>query len=330
MTGTTGSGADASRGRRCRDVTPCTEPLSRRTGRTGRTGRAGRSARAASAALAVALAALALAGCGGTSSTDGSAEPGAAATPTVPAPGLTAPLVASDGLVGPAPLVVLVPGGSWRSADPTGLAPLADALAADGATAALVSYRTSSEGAYFPVPVQDVACGVAQAAAEATAAGHPPTEVVLVGHSAGAQLAAVVALDPDGATSSDCPYPQVAADRLVGLAGPYDVAMAADVAVDLFGPDRPDPSTWDDGNPLGLADRRPDVPVLLVHGSDDTTVPTEFTTAFAEALTAGGHDVTTRLLDGVDHQSVYSAAVAAPVIADWLGLDALATPVATP
>lgn len=276
------------------------------------------AARAAAVGLAALAACGALAGCSPFSPTEPS-TPTATVAAGAP-PGVAAPLVLPSTAPGSAPLVVLVPGGGWRSADPSGLTGLADAVAAEGATAALVSYRTAADGAYFPVPASDIACGVAQAAAEATDAGYPPSEMVVLGHSAGAQLAAVVALDPEVASSSDCPYPPVAPDRLVGLAGPYDVVLAADVAVDLFGPDRPDPSTWAEGNPLLLADRLADLPVLLLHGSADSTVPTELTTAFAQALTAGGHDVTVRVVEGADHQTIYSAAVAGPVVTDWLGL----------
>jgi acetyl esterase/lipase len=269
---------------------------------------------------------LALAGCTSTSPDGEPADPAPTAVPTAAAPGLVEGLV-TDGTAVPAPLVVLVPGGGWSSADPSGLRPLAADLAAGGASVALSTYRTSADRAWFPLPVQDVACATAQAAAEASEAGRPPTAVVLVGHSAGAQLAAVVALDPAGTTAPDCPYPPVRADGLVGLAGPYDVVLAADVAANLFGPQRPDPADWDAGNPMVLADRRPEVPVLLLHGRADGVVPIQLSEAFADALTAGGHAVTTRWLDGVDHQTVYSATVAAPQILTWL---AAATPTPTP
>jgi acetyl esterase/lipase len=250
------------------------------------------------------------------------------AAPTAPtalgrdvAPGVTGTLTPPPA-PGSAPLVVLVPGGRWLSADPTGLMPLAEALADAGAAAATITYRTASDEAYFPQPARDVACGTAWAAARAGEDGYPPTEVVLVGHSAGATLAALAALAPEDLGSHECPYPPVQADRLVGLAGPYDVVQVADVAVDLFGPQRPDPQTWAVGNPVTKGDRRPDVAVLLVHGRDDDMVPLASSGAFADALEAGGHAVTTRWLDGIDHQSVYAADVAGPLIVDWLGLEA--------
>ncbi len=267
--------------------------------------------------LFVLLLACAVAGCGAdTSGSAGSPAPtdvgedvltGVRAVVTMPA----------DDPSGVA--VALVPGGGWVSADPSGLAPLAEDLAASGAVVVRLTYRTASDSVYFPEPLQDVGCGVSYAATQASAMpeGDSPT-VVVVGHSAGAQLAAVAALDPQAATSPDCPYPPASPDLLVGLAGPYDVVAAADQAGNLFGPDTPNPEDWEAGNPLALAGNRPDLPVLLIHGTADTLVPISFSKQFAQALQQAGHPVEMRALDGVDHDTVYTAENASPVITDWL------------
>jgi acetyl esterase/lipase len=219
----------------------------------------------------------------------------------------------------PVPVVVLVPGGGWTSADPSGLVPLAQWLAERGAVAGTVTYRTAADGAYFPEPVHDVGCAVAHVVAGVRAAGLEPGEVVIVGHSSGAQLAALVALG-DTRFTAGCPDPAAPVDRLVGLAGPYDVVRAADVAANLFGPARAETAGWADGDPVTYAAQRPEMPVLLVHGNEDSTVPRDFTEDFAAALVVGGHPTATVYLDGVDHMSVFRADVAGPVIADWLGL----------
>ncbi len=219
-----------------------------------------------------------------------------------------------------APLIVLVPGGGWTSADPAGLTGLATWLTRRGAAAVAVTYRTASDGAYFPTTAQDIACGLANAVARTQRAGLDVGEVVVVGHSAGAHLSAVVALTP-GAFASGCADPPVAADRFVGLAGPYDVTLLGGLTSDIFGPDGQDPSGWAAANPVALATERPELPVLLIHGAADATVPVALTERFATALIAGGHPVVTDYPEGVDHDSVYSAEVAGPLISDWLGLD---------
>ena len=202
-----------------------------------------------------------------------------------------ATLFLPPGPPGAAPLVVLVPGGGWVDADPTGLVPLAETLAEAGAVVAPITYRTASDGAYFPLPAEDIACAIVASAESAAATGYPPEEVVAVGHSAGAHLAALVALRGDD-FATDCRRPAWAPDRMVGLAGPYDVGRAAGPAEALFGPEA-EPTDWAAGNPMEYADRRPEVDALLVHGTADGTVPAFFTEQFAEALVAGGHDVET-------------------------------------
>lgn len=219
---------------------------------------------------------------------------------------------------GSIPVVVLVPGGGWTSADRSGLRPLAEALAASGMAVVSTTYRTAPQGAFFPVPVEDVVCAVDDAVARVTAAGVTAGPVVVVGHSAGAQLAALAALV--GARYQDgCPRPAQSIDALVGLAGPYDVALLPDVGVALFGvsPSK-DPQAWRDGNPLTWAGERPQLPVLLLHGELDTTVPLSFSRAFATALKDGGHPVTLTVVADADHSSIYRPERAAAPIAAFV------------
>lgn len=291
-----------------------------------------RGARAGVARTAAALAAVVLASgvllaaCGGgstdrtpTAAPSGSAPPSIAPSRTEEyLPGLAAD-VYEPPTPGPGPVVVLIPGGGWVSADRSGLAPLAAALAESGMTVVSATYRTSASGAFYPAPLEDVVCAVGFAAARASAAGADPHPLVVVGHSAGANLAALAALAPEH-TAASCPYPSVAPDAFAGLAGPYDVAALPEIGVELFGVSvEDDPAMWSDGNPLTHADSRPDVPVLLLHGRDDPVVPVSFTNQFAAALEDGGHRVTVDLVRGADHSGIYRADVAAPRLVEWIG-----------
>ncbi len=215
-----------------------------------------------------------------------------------------------------APVVVMIPGGGWQTADPTGLEPLAAALASRGIVAVPVVIRANADGVVYPTPVEDVVCALADGVATARKAGIEPTRAVLLGHSSGAHLSAVATLDPQRYTPT-CDDPVVAADALVGLAGPYDIRNVSAAAANLFADDASD-ATWDAANPVLLAGKRPEVPVLLLHGAADELVPPTFSTDFADALRAGRHPVTLDVIPGVNHGEVYSAAVAAPPVADWL------------
>ena len=218
----------------------------------------------------------------------------------------------------PAATVVLVPGGGWSSADPAGLAPLADTLAASGFAAVTITYGTAADGLRFPRPVDDVACAVSWAASHIAGEGPGALPVVVLGHSAGAHLAALAALDPTTYVG-DCPSTPVSPAGLVGLAGPYDIEALGGIAEPLFGlPLESDPSAWAKGNPIRLAANVPELPVLLMHGGADDLVPVAFSEEFTNALRAGGHQVTLTVVDGVDHQGIYQADVSASTIRDWL------------
>jgi len=215
-----------------------------------------------------------------------------------------------------APLVVMIPGGSWRSAEPTGLLPLAAALAERGVVAVPVRIRTAGDGVLFPVPVEDVMCALADGVATARGAGIEPTRVALLGHSSGAHLASLATLDPEQFTPP-CPDPRATADAFIGLAGPYDIRTFPDAASALFRPGAA-PELVDAANPVLLAGHHRDVPVLLLHGDDDGPVPVTYSEDFAAALTAGGHPTTLTVLPGEDHSSIYAPQVVASRIAEWL------------
>ena len=230
--------------------------------------------------------------------------------------GLTAyPHVPAD--VAAAPVVVMVPGGSWNSADPSGLGPLADAFAAAGVLAVPVTVRAAEDGVVYPTPIEDIRCAVADAAATARATGIEPELMVLLGHSSGAHLAALAALTPSS-TTPECEDPIVDPDAFVGLAGPYDIRQVPFAEALMGAPIDEAPRAWAAANPVLLADRRPELPVLLLHGDADEVVPVSFSTDFGEALRAGGHVTTVRVLPGVTHQGVYAADAAAGPVVEWI------------
>lgn len=298
-------------------------------------------------AVLVGLAALALAGCASSAST-GPASASPPATPSTPAappstpsspsapavsasppavidteylPGLSAQ-VRLPGQAGAAPLVVLVPGGGWRSADPWGLIPLAERITASGASTVLITYRTTSSGSTFPEAADDVACAIRWSAAEVAARDHPATDVVVLGHSAGGHLAALVTFSGEEFGRS-CPNPAVPVDGLIGVAGVYDIEDFRDYLARWMGfaptekPQewlRADPLTWArDGGRLP-----PSLRVLLVHGEDDTTVPPAQTALLCEVLDDKGITTRAELLPGVDHISVFDASLLGPIVDEWL------------
>lgn len=213
----------------------------------------------------------------------------------------------------PEAMVVVVPGGGFHASDPTGFMPLAEDLAAEGFGTVAITYGHRGNGVFYPRPVQDVACAVAYAATQA-----PDVPVVVVGHSAGANLALLVGLQTPRA-DMDCRYEPRQPDALVGLAGPYDIHQAPAAGRDLFGvAQEEDPELWRDGNPLTWAGERPDLPVLLVHGDADVTVGVSITETMAAVLTEGGHDVTAVYPAGAGHNSLITSEWVLDDLVTWI------------
>ena len=225
-------------------------------------------------------------------------------TITAPPPGVEA-----DG-----PVVVLVHGGAWVAGTPDLLDDLADALAAEGAVVFNVSYRLARQpGGGDPGSLDDVACAIRFARAEAPAYTDA-VELVVVGHSAGAHLGAVVSLDP-APWGGSCAYPPAdPPDRFVGLAGIYDVKAVPLVyvfSVFVGATTTEAPERWTAVNPVELAGRQ-GLDVRLVTGSQDELVPPSQAQAFADALPDGAELVE---IDGADHNDLqYPGVIGTDVI----------------
>lgn len=313
-------------------------PISHARGRIG-----------AALVLGMALACAPLAACGDSGAESGGGG-GGTATATSTAPALATPAtvevrpgVAADVYTptttpsGPVPVVLLVPGGSWQTADRSGLAPLAEQLASAGSFVVNTTYRAGQDGATFPVPVQDVICAAGFAAAEAADQGLTPGPLVVVGHSAGGHLAALTALDDDTLAAlpaeddeAPCPYAVPEVSGLVGLAGIYDVIAAQSILADFFGGRQPsdDAALWQSGDPVELVAEAPDdLRVLLMHGDADDLVPLGQSQEFEAALEAQGVPVRLDVVPGADHADLYQADVVAAPVSEWIaGLAASASP----
>jgi acetyl esterase/lipase len=277
--------------------------------------------------VGLAVAALALAGgCSGPPTGQGAASSaGSTRAPDSTSeylPGLEADVYLPDrDKGGDVPVVLLVPGGGWQTADRTGLAPLAATLADAGFVAVNATYRAGGDGVVFPVPVQDVVCALAFAAEAARSAGVDVGPVVVLGHSAGGHLASLAALYGSG-PAGRCPYPAPRVSGLIGVAGVYDVEAFEFGLVDFFG-GRPEeePEAWRAGDPIGLVDAgrgQEDLQVLLLHGDSDDDVPLEQSQAFESSLVRSGVPVRLEVIPGATHQTIYSVGVAGPAAIAWI------------
>ena len=182
-------------------------------------------------------------------------------------------------LKAPAPVVIFVHGGSWQTGSKGAYAWVGKALAQQGFVAVLPNYGLMP-ATRFPAFVDDVARAVAHAKAHAAEWGGDTARVVLMRHSAGAHLAALVAYDPRYLARQGM-SPDILRG-FVGLSGPYDFVFDTDLLRRTFaGPAEREY----DALPVHFVTPR-SLRTLLVMGQDDRTVNPRNTRSLAATLRA--------------------------------------------
>lgn len=211
------------------------------------------------------------------------------------------------------PVIVFFYGGAWNSGSKDLYGWAAQALAAQGFLVALPDYRLVPE-VRFPAFVEDAAAATARVRVLARDHGGDPRRLAVGGHSAGAHLAMMIALDPRYLQAAGAPGAIKAA---FGLSGPYDF-LPFDVSstIQAFGR-HPDPR---ETQPLTYASAEAP-PLWLGHGERDTTVHAEDSVLLARAVERAGRDAILRLYPDLDHAATIAAFSPvfrgrAPVLAD--------------
>ncbi len=200
----------------------------------------------------------------------------------------------------PRPLIVFWHGGRWSYGDKSDYRFVGAALAELGYVAVLANYRHYPE-VKMPGFMDDAARAAVWAAEHAGDYGADANRLYLMGHSAGAHLAALVTLDARYFAATGAPVPTVAG--VIGLSGPYDFLplLEADVQ-DMFGP----PQNYPDSQPINYV--RADAPrMLLVHGLEDDTVWPKNSRNLASALSARGVPATLKLYPHLEHADTVAA-----------------------
>lgn len=198
-------------------------------------------------------------------------------------------------------MVVFFYGGSWSSGDREDYRFVGEALASQGVVAVVADYRLSPEFRY-PVFVQDSASAMRWAFDHAGDYGVSQARIFVMGHSAGAYNAAMLALDKRWLEAVD-----LAPSRLVGwigLAGPYDFLPIKDkkTQVAFNWPDTPK-----DSQPLFHASSASPPALLLAPVHDRVVDPLRSTVAMAQKLKNAGVRVESAQFDGVSHVTLIAA-----------------------
>lgn len=199
---------------------------------------------------------------------------------------------------GGAPMVVFFYGGSWSSGDRADYRFVGEALASKGIAVLVADYRLSPEVRY-PVFLQDSALAMRWAFDNAQKYGADPEKVFVMGHSAGAYNAAMMALDKRWLGGVGLSPARLAG--WIGLAGPYDFLPIGDrktqVAFEW-------PNTPPDSQALFHASSS-SPPALLLAPEKDSLVNTQRSTVgMAQRLKSSGVRVQSELYDSVSHITI--------------------------
>ena len=203
-----------------------------------------------------------------------------------------------------APVLVFFYGGNWQSGSKELYRFVGQAFASRGYVTAIPDYRLYPEVRY-PTFIEDGALAINWLQAQPATAG--ARKLFVAGHSAGAYIAAMLALDRrwlDGASAQGCG--RIAG--MAGLAGPYDFLPLRDpTLMEVFGPGPASP----DSQPINHVSAG-DPPMLLATGTADSTVRPRNSIGLAERLTAAGATVELIEYPGLGHIQIV-AALAAPL-----------------
>ncbi len=211
------------------------------------------------------------------------------------------------------PVVVFFYGGAWQRGNRAQYQFVGQQLADNGVLAIIADYRTYPT-ATFPSFMDDAARAVRRAHDDAAGWGGDPKRLFIAGHSAGAQIAALLATDPRYLHAHGMQPDQLAG--VIGLSGPYDFNVTGDL-VDVFGP----PSQWPHAQAVNFVDGN-EPPFLLLHGTGDKVVEYADSVELAERLRRNGIPATLKLLPDAGHIRVlaglYDPNRAPEVLSDML------------
>jgi len=215
-----------------------------------------------------------------------------------------------------APVVVFFYGGSWVEGHRRWYRYVGQALAVHGVIALVPDYRKYPD-VRFPAFMHDAARAVAWARVHAAEFGGDPQRLFVMGHSAGGQIAALLACDKRYLAQVGLRPRDLAG--MIGVAGAYAFLPFVDDEPEVFGDDA---NGRYDSQPINFVDGD-EPPMLLLQGEDDEEVPPSNAQAMAERAQAMDGTALLKLYPGVEHSSILLAfarehVTRVPALADTL------------
>lgn len=198
------------------------------------------------------------------------------------------------------PLVLFLYGGTWSSGAKEIYRFLGAALAARGYLAVIPDYSVYP-AARFPAFVEDAAEALRWAHDHAGRLGAAPGRLFLMGHSAGAHIASMLAFDRQWLAGVGLNGGRDLAG-MIGLAGPYNFEIDSELLRGIFG------APEDKARTQPIAHVTSDAPpLLLATGDADAIVMPDNTRSLAAAVRASGGLVETRFYPRLGHREIIGA-----------------------
>lgn len=221
----------------------------------------------------------------------------AADQPYGPGPAQALDIYIPEPGIEPREVVVFFHGGSWQFGSKSDYLFLGQAMAARGFVTVVPDYRLYPETRY-PGFLVDGAAAVRWTLENIGAFGGDPHRVFLMGHSAGAYIGMMLALDPRwlGPLRGEI-------SGAIGMAGPYDFLPVEEPTLKEIFVGEEDVTL---AQPIGYADAA-SVPLLLVSGRSDDTVDPANTARLAARIRQYGGQVEERYYRTVGHITIIGA-----------------------
>lgn len=200
----------------------------------------------------------------------------------------------------PLPVIVFLYGGRWQSGAKNAYRLAGDAITRGGYIGVIPDYRLAP-AVKFPAWIEDAARAIRWVHDSITSYGGDTTRVFVVGHSAGAHTATVLALDDRFLLRAGV-QPE-AIRGYVSLAGPVDTVWTDPDVQALMGPKAGWPGTY----PAELVSSTRHRPLLLLHGAKDETVRPANSTNLAARMRTFGNCARADIYPSLTHTSIVVA-----------------------
>jgi len=202
------------------------------------------------------------------------------------------------------PVIVWIHGGGWRNGNKSSGARLNSFVATGNYVGVSIGYRLSRE-AVWPAQIHDCKAAIRWIRANAAKYGIDPDRIGLWGSSAGGHLVSLLGTSSDiEQLDGSCGTPGVSSRVacVVDFCGPTDMIIFKHSAADqLFGKPADERQAEAKAASPAAHVSEDDPPILIVHGTNDRTVPIEQAELFHEKLKASDVDVTFVRIEGGGH-----------------------------